>query len=77
MFSIGAGIRESLGDVVVKDIKGSSPLRSRLLKLKVNNGNLLRIGKAHFNATAAFSMYALIIRTESVRFYIVSLIASL
>jgi len=45
MFSIGAKIRESLGDIVVKDIKGLSPLRPRLLKPKVSNGNLLRIGK--------------------------------
>jgi len=45
MFSIGARIRESLGDVVVKDIKGLSPLRPRLLKPKVSNGNLLRTGK--------------------------------
>jgi len=29
-FSVSAGIRESPGDVVVKDIKGSSPLRPRL-----------------------------------------------
>ena len=42
-FSIGAG--ESLGNVVVKDIKELSPLRPRLLKLKVSNGNLLRIEK--------------------------------
>ena len=43
LFSIGA--RESLGNIVVKDIKGLSPLRPRLLKLKVSNGNLLRIEK--------------------------------
>ena len=43
LFSIN--IRESLGDIVVKDIKGSSPLRPRLLKLKVSNGNLLKIEK--------------------------------
>ena len=43
LFSIGAG--ESLGNIVVKDIKGLSPLRPRLLKLKVSNGNLLRIEK--------------------------------
>jgi len=30
MFSIGARIRESLGDIVVKDIKGLLPLRPRL-----------------------------------------------
>jgi len=45
MFSISARIRQSLGDIVVKDIKGTSPLRPRLLKLKVSNGNLLRIEK--------------------------------
>ena len=32
MFSIGARIRESLGDVVVKDIKGLSLLRPRLYR---------------------------------------------
>ena len=42
LFSINA--RESLGNVVVKDIKGLSLLRPRLLKLKVSNRNLLRIG---------------------------------
>ena len=44
-FSISAGMRKSLGDIVVKDIKGLSPLRPRLLKLKVSNRNLLRIEK--------------------------------
>jgi len=44
-FSVYARIRESLGDIVVKDIKGTSPLRPRLLKLKVSNRNLLRIEK--------------------------------
>ena len=43
LFSINA--RESPGNIVVKDIKGSSPLRPRLLKLKVSNKNLLRIEK--------------------------------
>jgi len=45
MFSISAGMRESLGNVVVKDIKRTLPLRPRLLKLKISNGNLLRIEK--------------------------------
>ena len=45
LFSISARIRKSPGDVVVKDIKGILPLRPRLLKLKVSNGNLLRIKK--------------------------------
>src|ERR1700728_5353139 len=45
LFSIYARIRESLGNVVVKDIKETSQLRPRLLKLKVSNRNLLRIEK--------------------------------
>ena len=43
LFSIGA--RESLGNIVVKDIKGLSLFRPRLLKLKVSNRNLLKIEK--------------------------------
>ena len=43
--SFSISVRESLGNIVVKDIKGLSPLRPRLLKLKVSNGNLLRIEK--------------------------------
>ena len=45
LFSIRVRIRKSLGDIVVKDIKGLLPLRPRLLKLKVSNRNLLRIEK--------------------------------
>ena len=45
LFSIYTRIRESLGNIVVKNIKGTSPLRPRLLKLKVSNRNLLRIEK--------------------------------
>src|ERR1700730_11520291 len=45
LFNICARIRESLGNIVVKDIKGTLPLRPRLLKLKVSNRNLLRIEK--------------------------------
>jgi len=44
-FSIYARIRESPGNIIVKDIKETSLLRPRLLKLKVSNGNLLRIEK--------------------------------
>ena len=40
MFSISARIKESPGDIVVKDIKETSLLRPRLLKLKVSNGKL-------------------------------------
>ena len=45
LFSIYAGMRESLGNVVVKNIKRTLPLRPRLLKLIVSNKNLLRIEK--------------------------------
>ena len=38
-------MRENLGDIVIKDIKGLSPLRPRLLKLKISNGNLSKIKK--------------------------------
>ena len=38
-------MKESLGDIVVKDIKKLLLLRPRLLKLKVSNRNLLRIEK--------------------------------
>ena len=38
-------MRESLGNIVVKDIKGLLLLRPRLLKLKVSNRNLLKIEK--------------------------------
>ena len=44
-FSISTGIKKSLGDIVIKDIKGSLPLKPRLLKLKVSNKNLLKIEK--------------------------------
>jgi len=45
MFNINAGMKKSLGNTVVKDIKGTPLFRPRLLKLKINNGNLLRIKK--------------------------------
>ena len=45
LFNIYARIRESLGNVIVKNIKGTLPLRPRLLKLKVGNRNILRIEK--------------------------------
>ena len=44
-FSISTRIRESLGDIIVKDIKELLSLRPRLLKLKVCNRNYLRIGR--------------------------------
>ena len=45
LFSISTEMRESLGNIVVKNIKGLLPLRPRLLKLKVYNRNYLRIGR--------------------------------
>ena len=45
LFSISTKIRESLGNIVVKDIKKLLLLKPRLLKLKVSNRNLLRIEK--------------------------------
>src|ERR1700721_2016188 len=74
LFSIYIRIRESLDNVVVKNIKETSLLRPRLLKLKVSNRNLLRIEKAYLNVTAALSTYALIIRTKGIRLNIVRLI---
>ena len=65
---------ESLGNIVVKDIKGTSPLRPRLLKLKVSNRKLSKDRKTYFNVTTTLSTYILIIRTKGIRPYIVSLI---
>ena len=45
MFSISTKIRNSLGNIVVKDIKGMLLFRPRLLKLKISNRNLLRLEK--------------------------------
>ena len=45
LFSISIRIRESLGDIVVKNIKRLLLFRPRLLKLKVSNKNLLKIKK--------------------------------
>ena len=77
LFSICARIKESLGNKVVKDIKETSLLRPRLLKLKVSNGNLLRIEKAYLNVTAALNSHALIIRTKGIGSNVVRLIIGL
>ena len=45
LFNINIRIKESLGNIIVKDIKGSLPFRPRLLKLKISNRNLLKIEK--------------------------------
>src|SRR6266700_2992273 len=75
---ISAGVRESLGDVVVKDIEGTPPLRPKLLKsLKACNRKLSKNRKIYFNTTATLKAYAPIIRTKGVRPYIVGLVARL
>ena len=71
MFSIGAGIRKSLGDIVVKDVKSTSLFRPKLLeKLKVSNKRLSKDRKTHFNIIVIFNTYTLIIKTKSVKSYI-------
>ena len=72
MFSINTRIRESPGNIVVKDIKSTSPFRPRLLKLAIKDYSKDR--KAYLNITTTFSTHTPIIRTEGVRPYIVGLI---
>ena len=45
MFSISIRIKERLGNIIVKDIKGILLFGPRLLKPKVSNKSLLRIEK--------------------------------
>ena len=78
MFSISARIRERLGDVIVKDIKGTPLLRPRLLEsLKLVIENYLRDRKTYLNVTTALSTYITIIKTKGIRPYVVYLIAGL
>ena len=78
LFRISARVRESLGDIVVKDIKGIPLLRPRLLKsLKAYNGKLSKNRKTYLNTTATFKAHTLIIRTKGVRPYIIGLITCL
>jgi len=78
LFSIGAGIRKSLGDIVVKDVKSTSLFRPKLLeKLKVSNKRLSKDRKTHFNIIATFNIYTLIVKTKGVRPYIKGLAISL
>ena len=70
--------RERLGNIVVKNIKGTPLLRSRLLEsLKLVIENYLGDRKTHLNITTALSTYITIIRTKGIRPYVVYLIASL
>ena len=78
LFSISARIRERPGDIIVKDIKGTPPLRPRLLEsLKLVIENYLQNRKTHLNVTTALSTYIIIIRTKGIRPYIVCLIIGL
>ena len=72
LFSISTRIRESPGNIIVKDIKSTSLFRPRLLKLVIED--YLKDRKAYLNVTTTFSMYIPIIRTKGVRLYIVGLI---
>jgi len=46
LFSINAGVKESPGNIIVKNIKSMLPLRPKLLKrLKSLQQNYLKIGK--------------------------------
>ena len=77
LFSISTRIRECLGDIIVKDIKGTPLLRPRLLEsLKLVIENYLQDRKAYFNITTALSIYILIIRTKGIRSNTVRLIIS-
>jgi hypothetical protein len=71
-------MRERLGDVIVKDIKGMPPLRPGLLEsLKSVIENYLWDRKTHLNTTATLSTHATIIRTKGIGPYVVCLVASL
>ena len=73
--NISARVRESPGNIVVKDIKGTPPLRPRLLKsLEAHNRRLSKKKKTYLNITTTLKVYALIIRTKGIRLYIVGLI---
>ena len=76
--SISTRVRESPGDIVVKDIKSTLLLRPRLLKsLEAYNRKLSKKRKTYFNITTTLRAHALIIRTKGVRPYIVGLIIRL
>ena len=78
LLRISARVKESLGDIVVKDIKGILLLRPRLLKsLKVYNRKLSKKRKTYLNITTTLKVYVLIIRTKGVRPYIIGLIICL
>ena len=78
MFRINIKIKESLDNILVENIKITLILRPKLLKsLKLVIENYLKIKKTYFNITTIFKVYTLIIKTEGIKFYIVSLITGL
>ena len=64
---ISTGGRESLSNIVVKNIKD----------LNIYNRKLFKDKKTYFNITATLTTHTPIIRTKGIRFYIVSLITYL
>ncbi len=75
---ISARVRESLGNIVIKDIKGMPLLRPRLLKsLKAYNRKLSKNRKTYLNITVTLRAHVLVIKTKGIRLYIVGLIARL
>jgi len=76
--SISTRMRKRPGDIVVKDIESTPPLRPGLLEsLKLIIENYPWDRKTHLNITAALSMHATIIRTKGIRPYVVCPIAGL
>ena len=75
LFSISTRIRESPGNIVVKDIKSTSPFRPRLLKLAMEDYPKDR--KAYLNVTTTSGTHTPITRTEGVRLYTVGFIICL
>ena len=77
-FSIGAGMRERPGDVIVKDIEGTPPLRPGLLESsKSVMENYPWDRKTHLDATTALGTHATITRTEGIGPHAVCLVAGL
>ena len=66
MFNISIRIREYPGNIIVKDIKGISLFRPKLLKPEFNNKILLKIKKTYFNIIVIFSTHTTIIKTEGI-----------
>src|SRR6266566_3754814 len=78
LLRINVRVRESLSDIVVKDIKGMPLFRPKLLKsLKAYNRNLSKNRKTYLNTTATFKVYILVIKTKGIKPYIIGLIICL